>query len=101
VNSIQKTENDEMIPLKFHLSQNYPNPFKEKTSIKYCVPYKTEITITIYDSNGKLIERLLKKELVAGTYEIEFNRNKLPQGIYYCQLKAGDYTAAKKMLLME
>ena len=47
----RKTES-EMIPLKFHLSQNYPNPFKDKTSIKYCIAYKTVVEITVSNSDG-------------------------------------------------
>jgi len=83
------SNNDEMIPLKFQLSQNFPNPFKEKTIIKYCVAYKTDIQISIYNSNGKLIKRVTKDKQEAGTYEIEFNASTLPDGIYYYQLKAG------------
>ena len=101
MNTIKSVNHDEMIPLKFHLSQNYPNPFKDKTSIKYCAPYKTEITITVYNSNGLLIERLLKKEQEAGTFEVEFDGTDLPGGLYYCQINAGNYTAVKKMLLMK
>ncbi|MGB8320643.1 MAG: T9SS type A sorting domain-containing protein [Ignavibacteriaceae bacterium] len=99
MNSVKSINHDEMIPLKFHLSQNYPNPFIEKTTIKYCVPYKTEITITVYNSNGMLIDKLLKKEQEAGTYEIEFNGSELPEGIYYCHLKACDYFNTKKMTI--
>ena len=100
MNQVKSANHDEMIPLKFHLSQNYPNPFKEKTIIKYCVPYKTEITITVYNSNGMLIERLLKNEQDAGTYEIEFYRGNQPEGIYYCRLKADDYSNTKKMIII-
>jgi hypothetical protein len=107
--SKQNADNDEMIPLKFHLSQNYPNPFKEKTIIKYCIAYKAEVTITIFNSKGEVIERLLKEKQEAGTYEIEFDagichsglspqsddespnlsadRQGLPEGTYFYQLK--------------
>jgi hypothetical protein len=94
--SKKKTDNDEMIPLKFHLSQNYPNPFKEKTKIKYCLGYKTEVTITIFNSKGEVVEKLLKEKQEAGTYEIEFDASichsgesrDLPEGTYFYQLKA-------------
>ena len=64
---------DEVIPLEFFLSQNYPNPFKEKTVIKYCVAYKTRVQITVYDSEGKEIEKLVDEEKSPGTYEVEFS----------------------------
>jgi len=50
---------DEATPLKFHLSQNYPNPFSEKTIIKYCVAYKTRVQITIYLPLISLIPEIL------------------------------------------
>ena len=48
---------EEVIPLEFYLSQNYPNPFKDKTIIKYCVAYKTKIQITIFNSENKEIRK--------------------------------------------
>ena len=108
MNLIKTNNNEEMIPLKFHLSQNYPNPFNEKTTIKYCVAYKIKVKITVYDCEGKLIEKILDEEKNAGTYEVEFNVRQchsaksrvLNEGEYFYQLKAGDYTNTKKMMLI-
>jgi hypothetical protein len=99
---------NDLVPSEFYVGQNYPNPFKEKTTIKYCVPYKTKVTITIFDSSGSVVERPLAKEQDAGTYEIEFNARasrsgesrSLPKGVYLCEIKAGSYTATKKMALL-
>ena len=101
MNTIKNANYAEMIPLKFHLSQNYPNPFLEKTTLKYCVAYKTDVEITVFDSEDKVIETLLKKEQEAGTYEVEFDGTDLSEGIYYCGIKAGNFTAVKKMFLMK
>ena len=111
MNLITNTNHDEMIPLKFHLSQNYPNPFKEKTIIKYCVAFKTKVTITVSDYENKLVETLVQEEKEAGTYEVEFsakgestsggNAHNLPSGIYFYQLKAGSFIETKKMLLLK
>jgi len=99
MNSIQTINHDEMIPMKFHLSQNYPNPFTEKTNIKYCVAFKTKVKIIICDSVGKLIEKLLDEEILAGTYELTWNAADLPSGVYFYQLQAGNYVDIKKMIL--
>ena len=58
---------DEVTPLEFHLSQNYPNPFNEKTQFKYCVAYKTRVQITVYDYEGKEIEKMVDEEKSPGT----------------------------------
>jgi hypothetical protein len=110
MNSMQRAENDEMVPLKFHLSQNYPNPFEEKTTIKYCVAYKTLVAMTIYNSEGEFVKKLVNEEQEAGTYEVEFstiggsasggNALDLPSGVYFYQLKAGEYINTNKMILL-
>ncbi len=49
----------ELVPSEFYLGQNYPNPFKEKTVIKYCVAYKTRVVLTVYNSDDDVIEKLI------------------------------------------
>ena len=99
MNAVKSPNHDEMIPLKFYLSQNYPNPFKEKTKIKYCVAFKTEINISVFNSKGHLIKNLITQKQDAGTYEIEFNADSLPEGIYYYQINTGDFLETKEMIL--
>ena len=92
---------DEVMPLEFFLSQNYPNPFKKKTLIKYCVAYKTRVQITVYNSEGKEIEKLVDEEKNPGTYEVEFSasgRLDLPDGYYYYRMEAGEYKSENKIL---
>jgi hypothetical protein len=94
---------DEVTPLEFYLSQNYPNPFKDKTVIKYCVAYKTNVQITVYDSEGNVIEKLVDEEKKPGTYEVIFQsavgNRQLAIGTYFYRLNAGDYSSEKKMVL--
>ena len=105
MNSANDTNHDEMIPLDFHLSQNYPDPFKDKTKIKYCIGYKTRVRITLFNSEGKMIEKLLDEENEAGTYEIEFDANKdscgefrpLSEGTYIYHFEAANFCSIKKM----
>jgi hypothetical protein len=94
-------EIDEIIPPKFYLSQNYPNPFKEKTTIKYCVGYKTRVLLTIHNSERKILETLIDEIKEPGTYKIEIdsaaNTYMLTDGNFYYRLIAGNYTDEKKM----
>ena len=102
---INNSEIDDVIPLEFFLSQNYPNPFKDKTTIKYCVPYRTRVQLTVYDPEGKLIKKLVEEEKTPGTYEIEFQYvifgEQLEVGEYYYCLEAGNYKSDKKMELIK
>jgi hypothetical protein len=103
--------NDEVTPIKFFLSQNYPNPFSEKTVIKYCVAYKTRVRIAVYNSEGEEIEKLVDEEKEAGTYEVVFQtatrlpdgqvgNRQLANGNYFYRIEAGEYKSEKRMQLI-
>jgi hypothetical protein len=57
--------------------------------------------LKVYDVLGNEVATLLNEEKPAGSYEIGFNANVLPSGIYFYQLKAGDFVETKKMLLLK
>ena len=89
------------IPTEFALRQNYPNPFNPSTKIKYSVPQSSQVQIKVFDVLGKEIETLLNEEKSAGTYELIWNAANLPSGVYFYQLKAGEYINTKKMILIK
>ena len=88
-------------PNQFELFQNYPNPFNPITTIKYQIPELSYVTLKIYDVLGNEIESLLKEEISAGSYEIEFGGYGLASGIYLCILQSGKQIDTKKMLLIK
>ena len=88
-------------PEKFQLSQNYPNPFNPTTSIQYAISSRQFITLKVYNLLGKEIATLVNEEKSAGEYKVEFNGNNLPSGIYFYELKAGNITQTKKMMLLK
>ena len=92
---------DELVPSHFYLSQNYPNPFKDKTTIKYCVPDKTFIKLTVLDSDMKIINELENEIKEPGTYEVKFETNGFKGGTYFYRLEAKGYNKTKKMILIE
>ncbi|OGU33299.1 MAG: hypothetical protein A2057_10785 [Ignavibacteria bacterium GWA2_35_9] len=86
--------------LEFHLYQNYPNPFNPLTSIEYRVGSIEYVIIKIYDILGNEVATLVDEEKPAGTYEVTWNANGLSSGVYFYQLKAGEFTQTKKLVLM-
>ena len=92
---------DELVPSEFYLSQNYPNPFRDKTTIKYCVPDKTLIKITVLDSDMKIINELENEIKEPGTYEVEFDGTEISDGIYFFRLEAKGFNKTKEMILKE
>jgi hypothetical protein len=92
---------DELVPTEFYLSQNYPNPYKDKTTIKYCVPDKTLIKLTVLDADMTIIKELVNEVIEAGTYEVEFNADRLSRGTYFYRFEAKGFNKIKDMILKE
>lgn len=88
-----------MVPTEFYLSQNYPNPFSGKTTIKFCVPCRTTVKIDVLTSQHRFLRTLLNEEKEAGTFEVGFDGGDLPEGSYICLFQAGDFVASKRMVV--
>jgi len=84
----------------FELNQNYPNPFNPTTTIKYQIPELSFVTIKVFDVLGSEITTLVNEEKAIGSYEVEFDASRLSSGIYFYQLKSGDFVETKKMVLL-
>jgi agmatine/peptidylarginine deiminase len=93
------TANSEIIDFKLY--QNFPNPFNSSTVIKFSIPERKFITLTIYDVNGKEIANLIKGFIDAGEHNVVFNAEKFASGIYFYKLNTGDYTYFRKMILLK
>jgi len=94
-------ENEITLPTEFALEQNYPNPFNPRTTFRYSIPQTSKVVIKIYDILGNEIATLMDEEKSVGTYELTWNAASLSSGIYFYQLKAGDYMSTKKMILLK
>ena len=90
----------EIAPVEFSLSQNYPNPFNPSTKISWQSPVGSWQTLKVYDILGKEVAILVNEEKSAGSFNVEFNASHLASGIYYYQLRAGDFVETKKMVLL-
>ena len=99
IQGINNTGND--VPLIYALGQNYPNPFNPTTQIDYSLPKQTFVTISVYNLLGQEVATLVNSLKPAGVHEVTFNASDLPSGIYYYRIKAGDYTDARKMMLVK
>ena len=100
-NNVSNIAETKDIPLDFILYQNYPNPFNPVTRIKYSINASQNVTLKIYDIQGKEIETLVNREQPAGIYEVNFDGNKLCSGIYFYKLKTDSFIETKKMILLK
>ena len=100
-----------LIPEETALLRNYPNPFNPETWIPYQLAESAEVTLTIYDMNGKLVRRLAVGHQVAGMYQSRSRtvywdgRNQLGEsvasGLYFYTLTADDFTATRRMMILK
>lgn len=90
----------EAIPKRFELRQNYPNPFNPSTTIQFAVPRKSKVTLKLFDLLGREVVTLLEEEMGPGEYKIYFEARDLPSGTYFYRMKAGDFSASRKLVLV-
>jgi hypothetical protein len=97
-------------PATFSLYQNYPNPFNPTTKIRFTIPLDERretknVSLKIYDILGREVVTLVNEDKPSGSYEVEFNPASsiwnLASGIYFYQLKVGDYSETKKMIYLK
>ena len=89
------------LPVSFQLDQNYPNPFNPSTFISYKLPISSLVTIKVYDVLGREVQTLVNERQAAGNHSVTFNASSLPSGVYFYRLQTGNYSTAKKLLLLK
>jgi uncharacterized delta-60 repeat protein len=100
-----------------HLLHNYPNPFGNSTLISYSLPAISEVTLTVYDITGRLVDMLVNETQEPGIHQVRWNRRSNPSGVYFYRLKAcpersgesiepqsqraGEFVETRKMAVVE
>lgn len=92
---------EKLTPNKYSLFQNYPNPFNPTTTINYAIPNDNFVEISIYNTLGQEVAKLVDEFKPAGYYSIEFNASNLSSGMYIYKLTAGNFTNTKKLVLQK
>lgn len=89
------------IPIKYSLSQNYPNPFNPETNIRFEIPNRSNVRISIFDVLGKEISVLVNEELNPGTFEVNWDASNFPSGVYFYKIVTDGFSESKKMVLVK
>ncbi|MGE5431678.1 MAG: T9SS type A sorting domain-containing protein, partial [Syntrophomonadaceae bacterium] len=85
----------------YRLCQNYPNPFNPTTTISYLIPEQSNVELKVYNMLGCEVTTLVSKMQNAGEYRLHFDGSNLPSGIYIYTIRAGQYRASKKFILLK
>jgi hypothetical protein len=87
-------------PERFALHGSFPNPFQERTTIRYELPEEREVTIAVHDARGRKVRTLLRGEAQRGRQETTFAAEALASGVYFVRMQAGDYRETRKLVLV-
>jgi hypothetical protein len=104
-------KDEQVLPEQFALYQNYPNPFNPETVISYQLAVNSKVSLKVYDILGKEVAILVNEEKSAGKYQVNFNTQRttnsafggkqLASGVYFYQLRAGQFVQTKKFVVLK
>ncbi len=97
--TLANDEND--IAMEYKLAPVYPNPFNPVTNIRFSVPVRGQLQLTVFNLQGVPVETLANEWFEAGDYLIQWDANQNPSGIYFVRLEAGDFSSTQKMILLK
>jgi hypothetical protein len=94
-----------VIAKNYEILQNYPNPFNPSTTIRFQMPTAANVTLKIFDINGRLVRTLVSQNMPAGYHNVVWDGTndvgvKVGSGVYICRMQAGSFTAVKRMVLI-
>jgi hypothetical protein len=99
------------VPAKYSLQQNYPNPFNPATKIKFDIPSALSfphapsgnplIVLKVFDILGREVATLVNEKLNPRTYEVTFDGSNFASGVYFYQLRTGEFVVTKKLVLLK
>lgn len=99
-------ESRRSVPTKFELEANYPNPFNPETTIRFGIPEKNHVTVTVYDLMGRKVKTLMNAIKPAGQYQTVWDGmddagNPVVSGIYFYEVRNGNDSQIRKMTLLK
>ena len=105
VETAVETSDQASIPQTFSLAQNAPNPFNSETVIRFALPQPSQVELAIYNLLGQPVAVLVQGPSAAGTFSVRWDGRDqagraVTSGVYLYQLRAGEYTKVRKLLLL-
>ena len=89
------------IPTKFSLESAYPNPFNPTTTLNFALPIESEVSLSIYNLQGRLVSTLLSGSMDTGYHSVIWNANQYSSGMYFVKMVASEYVKTQKLMLVK
>ncbi|MES3629378.1 MAG: T9SS type A sorting domain-containing protein [Longimonas sp.] len=91
---------DDWGPGEFVLEQNFPNPVRSTTTLRFAIPEEDHVTVELYDLLGRRVQTIADESMRGGWHELPFDASRLASGVYFYRLSVGDYRASEKMTIV-
>ena len=88
-------------PTSYRLYANYPNPFNPTTTIRFDLPYKSGVSVKVYNLQGREVMSLVDSNMEAGYHSVSWNAENHSSGMYFVKMVAGDFIHTQKMMLIK
>jgi hypothetical protein len=98
---VTQTVAAEESPAAFGLTAIRPNPFNPTTTIDFSLPETRHVLLRVYDTQGRLVGKLVDRLVERGSHQVVFDAASLPSGIYIAHLQAGEFQEARTLLLVK
>ena len=90
-----------IIPTEFSLSAAYPNPFNPVTTLSFAIPVDSEVSLSIYNLQGREVSTLINANMDAGYHSIVWDANSYASGVYFVKMVAGEFVNTQKLMLIK
>jgi hypothetical protein len=87
-------------PSTFLLYQNFPNPFNNSTVLRYELPHRARVNLSVFDMLGRNMATLVSETQISGIYSIRWDASGVPSGLYFYRFTANDLAETRKMVVI-
>ena len=89
------------LPESFSLDRAYPNPFNPTTTLSFAIPVDSEVSLSVYNLQGREVSTLIDANMDAGYHSIVWDANSYASGVYFVKMMAGEYISTQKLMLIK
>ena len=101
ISTVVGVDQDDIVLNEFSLLPAYPNPFNPVTNISFVVDKSSEISLKIFDVNGKLVQVVNPKIYQSGVHNLQWNASSLSSGMYFIHMLNGADRHTQKVMLLK
>ncbi len=89
------------LPETFSLDRAYPNPFNPTTTLSFAIPVDSEVSLSVYNLQGREVSTLIDANMDAGYHSVVWNADSYSSGVYFVKIVAGSYISSQKLMLIK